>query len=36
MNLYELNKNWIVARQRGFIFNQINKLTKKFMVIYQT
>ena len=28
-NLYELNKKLTVARQRGFIFNQINKLTVK-------
>ena len=30
MNLYELNKKLTVARQNGFMFNQINKLTKKF------
>ena len=29
MGLYELNKNLTLARKRGFIFNQINKLTKK-------
>ena len=29
LGLYELNKKLTVARQRGFIFNQINKLTKK-------
>ena len=28
--LYELNKKLVVARQNGFIFNQINKLTIKF------
>ena len=27
MNLYELNKKLTVARQNGFIFNQINKIT---------
>ena len=30
MNLYELNKKLIVARQNDFISNQINKLTIKF------
>ena len=30
MNLYELNKKLTVARQNGFIFNQINKLTLNF------
>ena len=30
MGLYELNKKLATARQRGFIFNQINKLTIKF------
>ena len=29
MNLFELNKKLTLARQRGFIFNQINKLTIK-------
>ena len=29
MGLYELNKKLTVARQNGYIFNQINKLTKK-------
>ena len=29
MGLFELNKKLTVARQRGFIFNQINKLTIK-------
>ena len=29
MNLYELNKKLTVARQNGFIFNQINELTIK-------
>ena len=29
MGLYDLNKKLVVARQRGFIFNQINKLTIK-------
>ena len=27
--MYELNKKLTLARERGFIFNQINKLTKK-------
>ena len=30
MNLYELNKKLTVAKQNGFMFNQINKLTIKF------
>ena len=29
MNLYKLNKESKVARYNGFIFNQVNKLTKK-------
>ena len=29
MAMYELNKKLTVARQRGYIFNQINKLTIK-------
>ena len=29
MNLFELNKKLTVARQRGYIFNQISKLTIK-------
>ena len=29
MGLYELNKKLTLVRERGFIFNQINKLTKK-------
>ena len=29
MNLYELNKKLTVARENGFIFNQINKLSIK-------
>ena len=29
LGMYELNKKLSIARQRGFIFNQINKLTKK-------
>ena len=29
MGLYELNKKITVAREGGFIFNQINELTKK-------
>ena len=29
INLFELNKKLKLARQRGFIFNQINKLTIK-------
>ena len=30
MNLYELNKKLTVARQNGFVFNQINNLSLKF------
>ena len=30
MGMYELNKKLTIARQRGFKFNQINKLTIKF------
>ena len=30
MGLFEIKKKLAVARQRGFIFNQINKLTIKF------
>ena len=30
MGLFELNKKLTIARQRGFIFNQINKLSIKF------
>ena len=29
MNLFDLNEKLTVARQRGFIFNQVNKLTRK-------
>ena len=29
LNLYDLNKKLSIARERGFIFNQINKLTIK-------
>ena len=29
LGLYELNKKLTAARQRGYIFNQINKLTIK-------
>ena len=29
MGMYELNKKLTTARGNGFIFNQINKLTKK-------
>ena len=35
MNLYEINKKVTLSRQRGFIFNQINKLTKKFLLMDQ-
>ena len=34
VGVYELNKKLTLARKRGFIFNQINKLTIKFSVIY--
>ena len=29
MGMYELNKKLIIARENGFKFNQINKLTRK-------
>ena len=29
LGMYEINKKLTLARQRGYIFNQINKLTKK-------
>ena len=29
MKMYELNKKLTAARQNGFMFNQINNLTKK-------
>ena len=31
MGLYELNKKLTIARENGFIFNQINKLTTKIL-----
>ena len=31
LNLYELNKKLTLARERGYIFNQINKLTIKIL-----
>ena len=34
MSVYELNKKLKIAEENGFIFNQINKLTKKFIVTY--
>ena len=34
LGLYEVNKKLTVARQNGFISSQINKLTKKFLPIY--
>ena len=34
MNLYELNKKLTVARENGFMFNQINKVTINFFLIY--
>ena len=30
MNFYELNKKLTVARQNGFVFNQLNELITKF------
>ena len=30
MGLFEINKKLNVARQNGFMFNQVNKLTIKF------
>ena len=35
LGMYELNKKLSLARQRGYIFNQKNKLTKKFIIFYQ-
>ena len=35
MGLIELNKKLTVARQRVYIFNQINKLTIKFIVFFR-
>ena len=34
MASYEVNKKLTIARGNGFIFNQTNKLTKKFIVTY--
>ena len=31
MGMYELNKKLSIARENGFIFNQINELTIKFL-----
>ena len=31
MGMYELNKKLTIARENGFIFNQINKLTIKIL-----
>ena len=31
MGMYELNKKLTLARENGFIFNHINKLTIKFL-----
>ena len=36
MGLFELNKKLTVARQNGFIFNQINKLTIKISSNFQS
>ena len=35
MGVYELTKKLEIARQKGFSFIQINKLQKKFIVVYQ-
>ena len=35
MGLYVLNKKLTIAYRNGFIFNQINKLTKKIVQISQ-
>ena len=35
MGLYELNKKFKIARGNAFLFNQILKLTKKNLVLYQ-
>ena len=36
MGMYELNKKLAIARERGFEFNQINKLTIKFNINLQS
>ena len=35
MSLYEFNRKLAFVGQRDFIFNQLSKLTKKFVVFYQ-
>ena len=35
MGMYELNKKLAIARERNFKLNQINKLTKKLIVIFK-
>ena len=34
IGMFELNEKLAIARGNGFIFNQINKLTIKFIVIF--
>ena len=34
MGFDELNKKLTIARENGFLFNQINNFKKKFIVIY--
>ena len=36
LGMYELNKKLSIARQRGYIVNQINNFKIKFIVIYHT
>ena len=35
MSLYQLNKKLNIGRENVFLFNQLNKLIKKIIVIYQ-
>ena len=35
MGMYELNKKLTIARENGFKFNQINKLTIKIVIIFK-
>ena len=35
MGMYELNKKIAIARGNGYLFDHVNKLTKKDIVIYQ-
>ena len=35
IGMYELNKELAITREKGFNFNQTNKLTKKILVIFK-